>query len=39
MSEIRFNPEAAVLDDGTVLVTGGDGAGVIVERYQSGSGS
>lgn len=39
MSVIRFHPAATLLDDGTVLVTGGDGAGVVVERYQPGSGS
>jgi N-acetylneuraminic acid mutarotase len=39
MSVPRFDPVATLLEDGTVLVTGGDGAGAVVERYQPASGS
>jgi len=37
MSVPRFDHAATLLEDGTVLVTGGDGAGAVVERYQPGS--
>ena len=37
MVAIRYDQAATLLDDGTVLVTGGEGAGVVVERYSAGS--